>query len=1039
MKSIKKLSVLVLTLVLGLFALVSCGGEQAPSGAELAAKKIILTQDKSDTVTGDFNVPAKVVGDDKVTYSVTWTSSNTVASVGSITEDGNFYPITVNYVSNFDSDQAVKLSAKLENPDKTDSYVKEFNFSVPKFKVTSIGEYDAADGGTVVTMQGIIVAREPFSAQYNNVSIYLQDISGVGGIYAYRLKCTQEQYDEELAIGNTIVVTGEKALYNGLREFSSAGCTYRLVSSEKVTPKDTDVTSMITDGTGISLDYQNQLVHFSDLTVVAVGDKDSSGRWNITVGDATDPKKQIDVRINTYITPKDGEVYNAYVALGITKGAVISVSGVVGWYNTAQINPLYADSIKVISEGEEPEPEPEGEKFTGVVTTSIEGNSSYLAATVQNASGESIYLYYKPSSVADALPAWKEKVVVGKKITISNAKIEQYKGLNEFVIQSLEDVEVVGDGILPSFTNINSLVGNTDELAKIQGKLVKVSGEVVVDGTSYYVKVADGKQILVYGNKSLYDAKLTDLVAGETVTVYGFLNWFDNPQVTPIDENWLNTVQSVLASSEFDGKVTGDFTYISNNEQYPDPSFYSDGGLKFNFENMGLKSAKFAASTKVDVTIVIYALNENTKTAASANCFTVYGYNAAGEQVAVATFTSVVVGFNTVTLEGEGIVSVKIMMTGYPNNGTKCCNVSVGGALVTLKELAAGATDPTEPEGPTEPQLDEFSGIVTLSVKNTSSKYFFALVQNANGEAKYVVYTPEKFDDAAETAWFAIFTTGNSVTVKGKITTVTSTGVIQFTLEKLENASTEGTGDVPAHEDISSKVEAGDDLNSLQGKLVKVTGYYTSTRKIEVSTGKGITIYFNTNVYDGVLDIGAKYTISGYLTWYKEPEIVPMSESDIVLLEEAPDGSIVLQYDKSLGTDGQYFTADTGASVDITSYLTDSTDLTVTAVKLDTSKSGNWFRLNPNGDLHFYGSSAGGASVVITAAAGKKIASITITFNTSQNSNKCDVVVGDSTTTVGDNSETYTQDINSNTLTIKNNSTSQFIVKSISVVLVDAE
>ncbi len=691
MKSIKKLSVLVLTLVLGLFTLVSCGSnDKAPSGAELAAKKIILPQDKSDSVTGDFDVPAKVTGDDKVTYTVTWTSSNAVASVGDATEDGNFYTITVNYITNFDSNQAVKLSAKLENPDKTDSYVKEFEFTVPKFKATTIQEYDEESGGKVVTMEGVIVAKEPYAESYGNTSVYLQDISGVGGVYAYRLKCTADQYANELVVGNTIIVTGEKALYNGLREFSSAGCTYNLVSSEKVTPKDTDITSLVTNGTGVSLDYQNQLVHFTNLTVVKVDSKDSSGRWNITVGDAEDANKQIVVRINTYITPTDSDAYKAYEALEIKVGAVISVSGVLGWYNAAQIHPLAADSITLVSQGTvepEPEPEPEVNEFKGVVTAALV-NNSYLAATVQNYAGESIYLYFVRSKDADTkaaeLATWQEKVVVGKLISVTNATISAYNGLNEFVIKKLDDVTVDGAGILPSYADINSLVGNTEELEKIQGKLVKVTGEVVVDGNNYYVKVDADKQIQVYANAAAYSVTLSEkLTAGATVTVYGFLNWYKNPQITPVDENWLNGRPDMLASSVFESAVQGDFTYLTNNASYPNPSFYGDGGLKFNYENMGLQSATFAAQSEVNVVIIINSLNKNSKTsAASQNCFTVYGYNAAGEEVATAVINNVSVGNNSVALTGVGIVSVKIVMTGYPSAEGNYYNVSVGGAFI---------------------------------------------------------------------------------------------------------------------------------------------------------------------------------------------------------------------------------------------------------------------------------------------------------------------------------------------------------------------
>ncbi|MDE5714817.1 MAG: hypothetical protein K2I42_01665 [Anaeroplasmataceae bacterium] len=399
MKSFKKACLWLVALVLSVVALASCGEKKA-SGAELAAKKVILTQDKSESVTDDFKVTAVVRGDDNVSYSVAWESNNAVASIGEYTEDGevnaDFKLVTIDYMHNLTDVQSVKLTATVENPDKSEKFVKEFNFKVPKFKETTIDEYDAAKAGAMVTVKGIIVAKEPYSASYKNTSVYIQDISGKGGYDAYRLACaTQEAYDTDLAIGNTILVTGAKKLYSGLREFESS--TYVLVSTDKVTPKDTDITEMIkTDPSQINLDLQCQLVHFDNLTVVSVGSDDKNGNWNIVVGDANDKTKQFTVRVNTYITPKTSDEYKAYKDLGITAGAVISVKGVLGWYNAAQLHPTNVNSITVVSQGssggnQEPDPAPvtptipEGAKvaqYTGTTTTNTDKIEGNLAATL---------------------------------------------------------------------------------------------------------------------------------------------------------------------------------------------------------------------------------------------------------------------------------------------------------------------------------------------------------------------------------------------------------------------------------------------------------------------------------------------------------------------------------------------------------------------------------------------------------------------------------------------------------------------------------
>ena len=140
-------------------------------------------------------------------------------------------------------------------------------------------------------------------------------------------------------------------------------------------------------------------------------------------------------------------------------------------------------------------------------------------------------------------------------------------------------------------------------------------------------------------------------------------------------------------STPLDGTInaalpTG-FTYITNNPDYPNPSFYSNGGLKLNFENMGIVTSKFAAQTAVTVNVKVLALNGNQKSTEGTDIFTVYGLNEAGEVVATAKLTSVVVGDNNVNLTGTGIVQVKVVMTAYPKIEGVCQNVSLGAVVVS--------------------------------------------------------------------------------------------------------------------------------------------------------------------------------------------------------------------------------------------------------------------------------------------------------------------------------------------------------------------
>lgn len=161
--------------------------------------------------------------------------------------------------------------------------------------------------------------------------------------------------------------------------------------------------------------------------------------------------------------------------------------------------------------------------------------------------------------------------------------------------------------------------------------------------------------------------------------------------------------------------IPTEWTYVSNDPtNYPNPTFYTSvPGLKLNFENMGVISPEFNPQSNIEVTLNVAQLNQNTKTGSNTNYFTITGLNAASETVATATLTTVIVGNNSVVLTGTSIVKVKIIMTGYPNDGTKYCNVNL--ATVKIAEKTTGFNNPSD---------NAFKAIVSgknLFVKNAAN------------------------------------------------------------------------------------------------------------------------------------------------------------------------------------------------------------------------------------------------------------------------------------------------------------------------------
>lgn len=494
MKMFKKSLFLVLTLFLAVITLASCGGgEDIASELEEAAKKIILTQDKQTDVTGDFEVTSVVkVGDNE--YKVAWQSSNAVAKIGALNASTKLYTVEIDYLHNNESDTAVKLTATISKEGKSETYVKEFNFSVPKFVVNTIAEYDAAASKTPMTIHGVVTAREEYSASYKNTSLYVESIDGKGGVYAYRLSCTQEQYDNELVVGARIYVSGNKYVYSGLREFDG-GCTYQLESTETQTPKNTDVTSLITEGTGVSEDYQNQLIYFNDLEIVSIGSKDDKGRYNITVGDANDAKKQFVVRINTYLTASSSDAYKAYEALNLQAGMKISVKGVCGWSNGAQIYPLAADSITVgeINQGKILS----NALWTQVgIPAQVYGEKEFVLgnSTLDLAAG-ALGDEYKNLTVEWSLPEGTTNAVLGTK-TIAAVGTEGEEGyVPARTVTTLKTTTVDADKTIV----LTATVKNGEEVVSADGYSVYLVKEIIANTHAEYVAAANGDSLVVKG------------------------------------------------------------------------------------------------------------------------------------------------------------------------------------------------------------------------------------------------------------------------------------------------------------------------------------------------------------------------------------------------------------------------------------------------------------------------------------------------------------------------------------------------------------
>ena len=568
MKIFKKIAVIALALIASVAALTSCDNNK--EALEEAAKKLLITQDKQ-VVSGDFELTS-VLKVDGVTYTITWAADKDIVTVGE--KVGNFYQVDVDYLNNNEADELVKLTATIS--DGKNTVEKVFEFTVPKFDVYTIDEYDAAQSKEEVTVKGVIVAKEAYSEGYKNTAVYLEDASGKGGVYAYRLSCTQEQYDNELVVGNVIFVSGKKYMYNGLREFDG-GCTY-ILAGETATPKVTDITDLIKAGTGISADLQNQLVKFTNLPVVKVEEKDDKGRYNIIVGDATDTTKQFLVRVNTYITPVEGDAYKAYAELGVAPGMIISVSGVCGWYNVAQMHPIDADDIvAIIDDNGKAAYELGAAVFesnydAGDVTLPVVGKYTDVELAYEVTSGAD------NASIADGkltLVASAEDTTVVIKVTATLGDVVLTKDV-EIVVNGTEVKDIVYSSIAEAIEIGSAQESNTytEDKYYIQAIVKEIKNTtygnmVITDGTN---------EILIYGTYSAdgevrYDALEVKPEAGDLVLVWGQLgNYNGTPQMK---NGWI--LEHAPVTSIADAITTGS---AQESNTYTEDKYYLYGEIK---------------------------------------------------------------------------------------------------------------------------------------------------------------------------------------------------------------------------------------------------------------------------------------------------------------------------------------------------------------------------------------------------------------------------------------------------------------------------
>ena len=685
---------------------------------EIAAR-VIFIKDKQEVVD-DFEVPALVKFNyegTEINVNITWTADKNnvvfeevegvLTGVLNRPEFGE-EPVTVNITASFEYEGKTG-SKKFKVIVMPKTGLDDVWGTAPVGTPMSWSDFRNAEKGSVATIQGRVIAWT-YDGSYGNGNVFLQDNNG--GYYAYRIKAALSEYEDYLEVGNEVIIEGKKDVFSGLHQLGQDTVTgIKVVSRENAgkKPEPKDVTTAAKNG-------ELEPLQSTWVTVLGTYTTDSEGYKYIQVGG-----NKYQIYSDKKYNGENLDAVNAQLA-GLAEGDTIRLKGIVGVYNNPQFYPYdVVKSDEVITVTDEEKVEIDKTKvFDGFAETYNETTEAPLYASIE----ESVTITYALNAEANT-----EVFALGTdKLTVTPTETEEKATLTATIVSGSvsETVSIELTAVLPAENKITytidnampeglSYITNNDSFPnpsfysngglKMNYENMGVLTETF-DATSY-VKV--GLNVLalnentktgssedaftVYGlnasGETVATATLQEVVAGENFVE---LNGAGIVQVKVLMTAYPNngtkfcnvslggvSLEFFAVSYEINNAMPEGLSYITNNDSFPNPSFYSNGGLKMNYENMGVLTETFDAKASLNVTLNVLSLNENTKTGSSEDAFTVYGLNASGETVATATLQEVVAGENTVTITGEGIVQVKVLMTAYPNNGTKFCNVSLGG------------------------------------------------------------------------------------------------------------------------------------------------------------------------------------------------------------------------------------------------------------------------------------------------------------------------------------------------------------------------
>ena len=539
----KKLLVSLMALVLCLTCFAACTPEQPQDpgtevtydAAAAAAYVFNLYKDKGPITAADFDVTAKVqvAG---VSYDVEWTVTEGVTIDK---KDDNTYTVNVNEES--PEELAYTLTATVKAADGT-SATKAFNFTVPKYNVTSFEDYMAAEEGDNVVVKGIVVAINSKAAGNKYNHLFLADLQGKGGYYCYSL--TQDPVaDLGIELGMTVEVAGPVVPYSGMQEIK--GGSARIVDSTKKDVTVLDITEKFVAG--------ESLANYVGLPVTIKGveikgqelEKDTSQYLNFELEGkpsyirtyVTDFPTTLDIVVSEdgkVSSPDKTTIDEAHAA---KFGYKANVTGILVLYNSnPYLIPMSVDCFEYL------------EKVEKTPAQKVADTLGELSLPVAFNKDAVVDLPAAGAAYTDVLLAWASNneaaVIADGKLTITvpdtavevtitvTATCGEATETKTFTITLTKLVDPNTYLEIPQANEIGVLMGHntyTDGKYFVTGEITEIKNETY---GNLYIKNANGNTFYVYGLYSAdgatrFDAMATKPAVGDTITVYGVLGQYN--------------------------------------------------------------------------------------------------------------------------------------------------------------------------------------------------------------------------------------------------------------------------------------------------------------------------------------------------------------------------------------------------------------------------------------------------------------------------------------------------------------------------------